>query len=166
LRSSLAEQGIEVTHSRALEMVATQLGFRDWNTLAAEIGRDAGTEAISFSLAIPILRILSEEKAREFYIDFLGFTVDWEHRFEPGLPLYMQIHRSNLILHLSEHHGDGIPGSSVFLDMNGIADFHAELAAKGYKHARPGLEQEAYGITLTVGDGFGNGLRFCERSGE
>jgi hypothetical protein len=62
LRSSLAEQGIEVTHSRALEMVATQLGFRDWNTLAAEIGKDAGTEAISFSRAIPILRILSEEK--------------------------------------------------------------------------------------------------------
>ena len=32
----------------------------------------------------PILRIFDEAKAREFYVDFLGFKVDWEHRFEPG----------------------------------------------------------------------------------
>jgi len=34
------------------------------------------------SSAIPLLRIFSETKAKEFYIDFLGFSVDWEHRFE------------------------------------------------------------------------------------
>ena len=28
--------------------------------------------------AIPILRIFSVEKARDFYLDFLGFTWDWE----------------------------------------------------------------------------------------
>ncbi len=26
---------------------------------------------------IPILRIFDEAKARAFYVDFLGFTVDW-----------------------------------------------------------------------------------------
>ena len=57
--------------------------------------------------AIPILRIFDEAKAREFYVDFLGFTIDWEHRFEPGLPLYMQVSKDDCILHLSEHHGDG-----------------------------------------------------------
>lgn len=35
----------------------------------------------------PILRIFDEAKAREFYIDYLGFTVDWDHRFGPGMPL-------------------------------------------------------------------------------
>jgi hypothetical protein len=164
LRTSLKERGIEISHSRALETVAAQFGFRDWNTLAAEIGSTGGTEAISFRRAIPILRIFSEEKAREFYLDYLGFSIDWEHRFEPGMPLYMQIHRSDLILHLSEHHGDGTPGSTLFLEMTGIAEFHAELAAKSYKFARPGLERQSYGITLTVGDGFGNNLRFCERN--
>ena len=34
----------------------------------------------------PILRIFDEARAREFYVHFLGFKVDWEHRFEPGLP--------------------------------------------------------------------------------
>jgi hypothetical protein len=27
--------------------------------------------------AIPILRVFSVEKAKEFYLDFLGFTLDW-----------------------------------------------------------------------------------------
>jgi len=35
---------------------------------------------------IPILRIFSFEKAREFYVEFLGFTVDWEHRFDADFP--------------------------------------------------------------------------------
>jgi hypothetical protein len=38
----------------------------------------------------PISRIFDEAKARDFYVDFLGFAVDWEHRFEPGLPLVGQ----------------------------------------------------------------------------
>ena len=44
---------------------------------------------MSFGRTTPILRIFDEAKAREFYVDFLGFQVDWEHRFEPGLPLYI-----------------------------------------------------------------------------
>ena len=46
---------------------------------------------MAFGKTTPILRIFDEAKARESYIDFLGFKVDWEHRFENGLPLYMQI---------------------------------------------------------------------------
>ena len=46
----------------------------------------------------PILRIFDEAKAREFYVDFLGFRVDWEHRFEPGLPLYLQVSREGCAL--------------------------------------------------------------------
>jgi hypothetical protein len=49
---------------------------------------------------IPILRIFSVEKAREFYLDYAGFRVDWEHRFDPTAPLYMQVSRDGLVLHL------------------------------------------------------------------
>jgi hypothetical protein len=64
---------------------------------------------MSFGTPIPILRIFDEAKVKEFYVDFLGFTVDWQHRFENGLPLYMQISKDGCIIHLSEHHGDGTP---------------------------------------------------------
>ncbi len=36
---------------------------------------------------IPILRMFDEAAARAFYVDLLGFRVDWEHRFESDLPL-------------------------------------------------------------------------------
>ncbi len=38
LRSKLAEDGTEIGHARSLELLAHQLGFRDWNTLHAAIG--------------------------------------------------------------------------------------------------------------------------------
>jgi hypothetical protein len=41
----------------------------------------------------PILRIFDEAKAREFYVEFLGFKIDWEHRFGENSPLYMQVSR-------------------------------------------------------------------------
>ena len=62
---------------------------------------------------IPVLRIFDEQKAREFYLGYLGFSVDFEHRFEPGTPLFMQVSRGGITLRLSEHHGDGTPGSIV-----------------------------------------------------
>ena len=34
----------------------------------------------SFAAAVPQFRIFSVEKAREFYLGFLGFKVDWELR--------------------------------------------------------------------------------------
>ncbi|MES9754348.1 glyoxalase superfamily protein, partial [Bacillus wiedmannii] len=39
----------------------------------------------------PIFRIFDVEKAKLFYIDFLGFKMDWEHRYEEHMPLYIQI---------------------------------------------------------------------------
>ena len=117
---------------------------------------------MKISPAIPILRIFCEAKAREFYLDFLGFTVAWEHRFEPALPLYMEIHRGELRLHLSEHYGDATPGSAVFIPMENIAALHAELNAKQYGYARPGLQEQAWGTTMYITDPFGNHLRFSD----
>jgi hypothetical protein len=35
---------------------------------------------MAFTKTIPILRILDETKAKEFYVDFLGFKLDWGNR--------------------------------------------------------------------------------------
>lgn len=112
--------------------------------------------------AIPILRIFSEDKAREFYLDFLGFTLEWEHRFEENFPLYAQISRSGLTLHLSEHHGDATPGSTVFAPVEDIDALQSELAAKNYRYAKPGVEDFPWGRMMQVADPFGNRIRFCE----
>lgn len=116
-----------------------------------------------FQPAIPIFRIFDEAKAREFYVDFLGFAVDWEHRFEPDMPLYMQVSRGGLRIHLSEHHGDGTPGSAIYVHTDDVTGYHRELTEKRYKYARPGLQEQSWGaLCLTVGDPFGNRLTFAE----
>lgn len=89
---------------------------------------------------IPILRIFSVEKAKEFYIGWLGFKIDWEHQFEQNTRKYMQVSRGHLVLHLSEHHGDACPGSAVSVEMQGLGEFHREIVRKNYKYNRPGLE--------------------------
>jgi hypothetical protein len=71
------------------------------------------------SRVIPVLRIFSVDKAREFYLDYAGFHLGWEHRDEPNAPLYMQVSRDGLVLHLSEHHGDGSPGACFHVDYRG-----------------------------------------------
>ena len=120
---------------------------------------------LNYLQTVPILRSFDEAKAREFYVDWLGFTVDWEHRFEPGMPLYMQVSRAGLVLHLSEHHGDGAPGATVFVETAGLDAFHAEVTAKNYKYLRPGIEDAPWGArVMTVIDPFSNRIRFRERT--
>ena len=110
---------------------------------------------------VPILRIFDEAKAREFYVDFLGFKVDWEHRFEPGLPLYLQVSKDGCVLHLSEHHGDCSPGAAIRIETSELDAFHAELASKHYKYARPEIENMPWGTRdMSVKDPFGNRLTF------
>ena len=54
----------------------------------------------------PTLRITDFERSRAFYVEGLGFKIDWEHRLEPHFPVFMQITRDGLSLYLSEHSGD------------------------------------------------------------
>ena len=67
---------------------------------------------MTLSSPTPILRIFDEKKAKEFYVTFLGFSVDWEHRFSDDSPLYMQVARDGCVIHLSEHYGDSTPGGA------------------------------------------------------
>ena len=134
LRTTLGQKQIELTHGECLDLVAAQFGFENWNILSAKIDTTPATGGMQLKRAIPILRIFSIEKAKEFYLDFLGFTIDWEHRFGENFPLYAQISRAGLALHLSEHHGDCSPGSTVFIWMRGIHDYNRELAAKDFRY--------------------------------
>jgi catechol 2,3-dioxygenase-like lactoylglutathione lyase family enzyme len=125
------------------------------------------TETITFERVVPILRVFDPAKADEFYLGYLGFQVDWDHRFDDNAPLYRQISRGDLVLHLSEHHGDGSPGVRLRVMMRGVEPFHRELASKNYRYMRPGLETTPWKTMETgVIDPFGNMIRFCEPIGQ
>lgn len=114
----------------------------------------------------PILRIFDEMKTTEFYVDWMEFKVDWMAG-APHEPKYMQISLKDITLHLSEHHGDGTPGTRVFIDnFKGLLEYHDLLINKHYKYNKPGLEKfffDERALHMQVDDPFGNKLIFVER---
>ncbi|MBN2993447.1 VOC family protein [Pseudomonas cedrina subsp. fulgida] len=111
----------------------------------------------------PILRIFDEAKALEFYVDFLGFKVDWQHRFEANFPLYLQVSLGECVLHLSEHHGDASPGSAVRIQAQGVDAYRQQLLGKDYRYAKPEVEATPWGSReMSIKDPFGNRVVFVE----
>ncbi|WP_432563051.1 glyoxalase superfamily protein [Kineococcus sp. SYSU DK003] len=169
LRSDLTTAGIDVPHSLALELIAHQHGVRDRNTLAATANAHTAAAPVqppAFGPGVPVLRVMSAKVALGFYGDYLGFTLDWEHRYAPGFPLYMQVSRGQTVLHLSEHHGDGSPHGVVWIAVADVHALHTELHTHPTAPARPGVDIESPGgPTLEVIDPYGNVLRFCQPDG-
>lgn len=113
---------------------------------------------------IPILRSFDEARARDFYVEYLGFTVTFEHRFHADAPLYIGLKSGACELHLSEHHGDGSPGARLRIEVDNIEDFHKSLDPK-YKYVRPGIQDQPWGQReVKIADPFGNTLVFCQNS--
>ncbi len=115
--------------------------------------------------AIPILIIYDYDKAIEFYINWLSFKIDWENK-PNNTPVYIQISRGNLAMHLSEHYGDSTPGSGVYIEnFEGLRKYHDEISAKDYKYCKPGLQKpllKAKPLCMDIIDPFGNRLSFNE----
>jgi catechol 2,3-dioxygenase-like lactoylglutathione lyase family enzyme len=165
LRQALASRDISLTHSETLEIVARQFGLDQWNILSARID-EAGSRpsALGIEAPIPIFRIFTVDKAMEFYCGFLGFRLDWEHRFGDNFPLYCQVSRDRMTLHLSEHSGDASPGAKAFVSVTGVRAFQAELTGKDYRYMKPGVTEEPWGLQMEVIDPFSNRIAFCERA--
>ena len=63
---------------------------------------------------VPILHITNAQASIDWYSQ-LGFTVEWQHAFKPGWPLYVSLQGGPARLHLSEHRLDGGPATHVYL---------------------------------------------------
>ncbi|GAA5705770.1 hypothetical protein Save01_06623 [Streptomyces avermitilis] len=73
---------------------------------------------------IPILYAEDAVAAVEWY-GRLGFVQQWEHRFEPGFPAFVEVARGRMRLFLSEHKGDARPHTLIYLrvsEVDAIAD--------------------------------------------
>ena len=78
--------------------------------------------------------------------------MEWEHRFAPGLPLYVGIACGGLRIHLSEHAGDARPGTLVYLYVD---DVDAAARAVGVTQ----LDDMPWGRDFEIADPDGNRLR-------
>jgi catechol 2,3-dioxygenase-like lactoylglutathione lyase family enzyme len=123
-------------------------------------------EPARLELCVPTLRVTDADASARYFCEKLGFTRDWEHRFEPGLPLYVSVSRDAITLHLSEHTGDGPLEVRVYAYVSDATNLHAELVRRGARVvAAP--EVTSYGVTeFHVEDLDGNRIRFGQRSAD
>jgi len=95
--------------------------------------------------SVPILRSFDAALTKEFYLDFLGFELVFEHRFDAGAPLYMSVKSGDCEIHLSEHFGDASPGAALRIEVADVAQMSTALNAKSYKYAHPGWQRQEWG---------------------
>jgi hypothetical protein len=111
----------------------------------------------------PALRIFNVDLAKSFYLQWLGFHLDWEYRPEDGGPSVMEVSRDKAVLHLTEHYGDGSPGAKVFIGIDDLEAFHQEIIERPNLYSRPGVEMAEWCEKfMTVGDPFSNRLVFVQ----
>ena len=111
-------------------------------------------------LAIPQLRILDYDQAVGFYVDALGFEIEFEWRNEPGLPVYMGVRRGTLLAHLSEYEASGPPGQGrgMTLSVADVDSWYERLKREGVPFERE-LESQPWGARdFIVHDPFGNAI--------
>jgi len=114
-------------------------------------------------LVTPQLRATNRERTRAFYVDGLGFTVQWTHQFEPRLPVFGEVNLDGRSLFLTEHRGDCEVGGAAYIILDDVDAFYRTIAARGVPVLEP-PEDAPWGVReMMVIDPDGNRLRFANR---
>ena len=109
---------------------------------------------------IPQLRMTNAERTQAFYLEQLGFNVDWQHQFEPGLPLFLQISRAGQTIFLTGHAGDCQPGGAVYFWVPDADACYTAFTSKGVQPTKA-IEDMPWGVReFLLTDPDGNHLRF------
>ena len=103
---------------------------------------------------VPIFRVKNGKETAKWYAR-LGFEIEGEHRFAPGLPLYLFLRRGGVALHLSEHKGDARSGTLVYFYVDDVDTIAAEFDSK--------IEDQPWAREVQLTDPDGNRLRIGER---
>ncbi|GEM47633.1 glyoxalase superfamily protein [Deinococcus cellulosilyticus] len=112
---------------------------------------------------IPALRITNPAASITFYVDHLGFQVDWEHRFEVGFPVFMQVQKDGMLLYLTEHAGDCEPGGLVHFLIPDVDAYYRGLLSRNAPITSAPHEGIPGVRSMTLTDPDGNQLRFLTR---
>ena len=111
----------------------------------------------------PQFRITDVRRSITFYVDSLGFKIDWEHRFEPGFPVFMQLTRAGQSIFLTEHAGDGQVGGAAHSLVPDVDACYEEFRARGVVPTEPPADMPWGPREMVVTDPDGNRLRFASR---
>ena len=123
--------------------------------------QDTLSEIEMMQTVTPQFRITDARRSIAFYVGGLGFTIDWEHRFEPGFPVFMQLTREGQSIFLTEHAGDCEVGGAAYFVVPDVDACHAEFVSRGVAISEPPSDVPWGPREMLVTDPDGNRLRFA-----
>ena len=122
----------------------------------------AASETFQVASVVPILRMYDVAATIRFYVDYLGCSLDWQAG-DGDRPVYLQVSRGGMTLHLSSHHDDGTPGTAVLVEVRNLDALHAELHQRGYPFLNPGIGPGPGNVReMQLIDPASNRIRFYE----
>lgn len=144
----------DVQHALALDY-----GFDDWPQLKQVVEAMTAAATPKLRSITPVLRMDSSADAIAHYVDWLGFTLDWEWREAPGQPAIIAISRDGITLMLNEAAADIGPASLH------IKVYDLDALAASWNERRPGSAKVRIGLpyefpNLPITDSVGNTLVF------
>jgi catechol 2,3-dioxygenase-like lactoylglutathione lyase family enzyme len=117
--------------------------------------RSFGTTAVMVECIIPILRVESVAASIRFYVDVLGFKVDWGGEHESTFASVSRDHRAIMLCE-----GDqGQPGTWIWIGVEDIEPLFAEYKTKGAKF-REQPTNYPWAYEMKIEDPDGHVLRF------
>ena len=103
---------------------------------------------------VPVFRVTDAGRSFAWY-ERLGFEREFEHRFEPHLPMYLGIRRGDVRIHLSEHAEDAPTGSCAYLWVDDVDPIGQAFGVTP--------DDEPWAREVTLADPDGNRLRIGQR---
>jgi catechol 2,3-dioxygenase-like lactoylglutathione lyase family enzyme len=118
--------------------------------------------SLQITSVVPVLRMYDVAATVRFYVEYLGCSLDRQDG-EGDRPIYLEVSRDDLRLHLSSHHDDGTPGTAVLIVLRNLDALQAELRTRGYPFLNPGVEPgPGGGREMQLIDPASNRIRFYE----
>lgn len=157
----------------AQEIVAVEAGFRDWAALKAESGVKqeslAGPTEPKLAGAVPIFFVRDVTAAAAFYVETLGFEIDFLHG-KP--PFYGSVSRDQACLHLRYVQRPNFEelaareGSLILatVEVANVKALFQEFEARGVEFSQRLVRQPWGGLDFQVRDPDGNVFSFVQYS--
>jgi catechol 2,3-dioxygenase-like lactoylglutathione lyase family enzyme len=118
-------------------------------------GKLVNAARIGVECIIPILRVNSVAASIRFYVDVLGFKLDWGGEDESS---FASVSRDGRAIMLSQGE-QGQPGTWIWIGVEDIEPLFAEYSAKGVK-VREQPTNYAWAYEMKIEDPDGHVLRF------
>ncbi|GAB3674248.1 hypothetical protein GCM10027594_35410 [Hymenobacter agri] len=116
-------------------------------------------------MVTPVFQMTDYPQTLAFYVDWLGFSIDWEDGPATDGARYLQISRSSIVLHLTTARHESCAGSRAIAEFSGLLAFHRLLQQKQSGFPMPELQKTSWHdrvMQLELFDPAGNCLVLAE----